>query len=106
MSAEHFSVGGTLIEAWASHKSFRRKGESDDDQGDGNGWGDFSGQKRSIETNESKTDPDSRLARKGSGQAAKLSYSAHALMENRNGLIVDFEVDTATGTAEREVATR
>lgn len=104
MSAEHFSVDGTLIEAWASHKSFRPKGESDDDNGDGNGWGDFSGQKRSNETHESKTDPDSRLARKGSGQAAKLSYSAHALMENRNGLIVDFEVDRATGTAERDVA--
>jgi transposase len=104
MSAEHFSVDGTLIEAWASHKSFRPKDEDPDDKGDGNRWSGFKGEKRSNETHESKTDPDARLARKGSGQPAKLSYSAHALMENRNGLIVDFEVDAATGTAERDVA--
>jgi transposase len=104
MSPDHFSVDGTLIEAWASHKSFRPKDEDPDDKDDGNGWSSFKGQKRSNETHESKTDPDARLARKGNGQPARLAYSAHALMENRNGLIVDFEVGTACGTAERDTA--
>ena len=104
MSPDHFSVDGTLIEAWASHKSFRPKDEDKDDDNDNNGWSNFKGEKRSNETHESKTDPESRLARKGNGQPAKLSYSAHALMENRNGLIVDFEVVTACGTAERTTA--
>lgn len=102
MSAEHFSVDGTLIEAWASLKSFRPKGE--DDGGDGNGWGQFRGQKRSNETHESKTDPESKLARKGDGQAAKLSFCAHALMENRNGLLVNLLVSEANGNAERDAA--
>jgi transposase len=102
MSREHFSVDGTLLEAWASLKSFRPKGEDDD--GDGNGWGQFRGQKRSNETHESKTDPESKLARKGDGQAAKLSFCAHALMENRNGLLVNLLVTEANGTAERDAA--
>lgn len=102
MSHEHFSVDGTLIEAWASLKSFRRKDEDHDDR-DNNGWGDFRGERRSNETHESKTDPESRLMRKGNGQPAKLSYMGHALIENRHGLLVDFRVSTATGKAEREV---
>lgn len=101
MSHEHFSVDGTLIEAWASLKSFRRK---DDDDDDNNRWGSFRGERRSNETHESKTDPESRLMRKGSGQPAKLSYMGHALVENRHGLLVDLRVSTATGYAEREVA--
>lgn len=103
MSPDHFSVDGTLIQAWASHKSFRPKDEDPKD-GDGNGWADFKGEKRSNETHESKTDPEARLARKGNGRAAQLCYSGHALMENRNGLITDFEVCEASGTAERRVA--
>lgn len=101
LSEEHFSVDGTLIEAWASMKSFRRK---DDDGGDNNGFGDFKGEKRSNDTHESKTDSDARLIRKGRGKEAKLAFMAHALMENRNGLITDCEVTHATGTAEREAA--
>lgn len=102
MSHEHFSVDGTLIEAWASLKSFRRK--DDDDEGDNNSWGSFRGERRSNETHESKTDPDARLMRKGNGQPAKLSFMGHALVENRHGLLVDLRVSTATGKAEREVA--
>jgi transposase len=101
MSSEHFSVDGTLIEAWASMKSFRPK---DDDDSDNNGWSDFRGKKRKNDTHESKTDPEARLYRKGKGKEAKLCYSGHVLMENRNGLVVDFEVTHATGTAEREAA--
>ena len=110
MSDDHFTVDGTLIEAWASLKSFRPKGEDrsgDKDQGDpGNRWVDFHGEKRSNETHESSTDPDSLLMRKGPGKEAKLSYGAHALMENRNGLLVDLEVSQATGSSEREAAER
>jgi IS5 family transposase len=101
MSAEHFSVDGTLLEAWASMKSFRPK---DDDDRDNNGWGDFRGQKRSNDTHESKTDPEAKLMRKGNGREAKLSFAAHALMENRNGLLVDLAVSEANGTCERETA--
>ncbi len=101
MSDDHFTVDGTLIEAWASLKSFRPKGEDqsrDKDQGDpGNRWVDFHGEKRSNETHESKTDPESLLARKGPGKEAKLCYGAHALMENRNGLLVDLKITQATG---------
>jgi transposase len=108
MSEDHFTVDGTLIEAWASLKSFRPKEEDhpgDKDQGDpGNRWVDFHGEKRSNDTHESKTDPESRLARKGLGKEAKLCYGAHALMENRNGLLVDLKITQATGTAEREAA--
>lgn len=108
MSEEHFTVDGTLIEAWASLKSFRPKGEdpgdrpADDDSG--NPAVDFHGEKRSNETHASTTDPESRLMRKGRGKEAKLSYGAHALMENRNGLLVDLHVTPATGMSEREAA--
>ncbi len=102
MSGDHFTVDGTLIEAWASLKSFRPKGEGPSqgsDKGDpGNRWVDFHGEKRSNDTHESTTDPDSLLMRKGPGKEAKLSYGAHALMENRNGLLVDLEVSQATGS--------
>jgi transposase len=101
MSSEHFSVDGTLIEAWASMKSFRRK---DDDDSDNNGWSDFKGEKRSNDTHESKTDPESKLFRKGSGREAKLCFMGHALMENRNALLVGFQTSAASGTAEREIA--
>jgi transposase len=80
LSSDHFSVDGTLIESWASAKSFRPKDDEDDDN---NGWSDFSGQKRSNDTHESKTDPEAKLWRKGRGREAKLSYMGHALMENR-----------------------
>src|ERR1041385_3474364 len=101
MSSEHFSVDGTLFEAWASMKSFRRK---DDDDSDNNGWSDFKGDKRSNDTHESKTDPESKLFRKGPGREAKLSFMGHALMENRNALLVGFQTSTATGPAERDTA--
>lgn len=101
MSGEHFSVDGTLLEAWASMKSFRPK---DDEGGDNNGWGDFRGQKRSNDTHASKTDPESKLMRKGNGREAKLCFMGHALMENRNGLLIDLRVSQANGRAERETA--
>lgn len=108
MSSDHFTVDGTLIEAWASLKSFRPKDESDNDRDPpddpGNPTVNFHKEKRSNQTHRSTTDPDALLARKGKGKEAKLSYAAHALMENRNGLIVDFRVSKATGTAEREEA--
>lgn len=108
MSDDHFTVDGTLIEAWASLKSFRPKGEKgsgDNDPGDGgNRWVDFHGEKRSNDTHESSTDPDSLLMRKGPGKEAKLCYGAHALMENRNGLLIDLLVSQATGSSEREAA--
>jgi len=109
MSDEHFTVDGTLIEALASLKSFRPKNEDNDDgkgppNDPGNRWVDFHGEKRSNETHESKTDPEAKLMRKGLGKEAKLSYSAHALMENRNGLLVDLRVGEANGRAEREIA--
>jgi len=96
LSTEHFSVDGTLIEAWASHKSFRPKDSSDD--GDGTN---FHGQKRRNETHASTTDPDSRLYRKAIGREARLSYMGHVTMENRNGLAVAGMVTQANGTAER-----
>ncbi len=101
LSSDHFSVDGTMIEAWASTKSFRPKG---DDSGDNNSFPDFRGTKRSNDTHESRTDPESKLWRKGRGREAKLAYMGHALMENRNGLVVDFEVTEASGKAEREAA--
>lgn len=105
MSDEHFTVDGTLIEAWASLKSFRPKDESAEDReppdDPGNPTVDFRGDKRSNATHVSTTDPEARLARKGKGKEAKLSYSAHALMENRHGLLVDIRIDTADGLAER-----
>jgi len=108
MSRDHFTVDGTLIEAWASLKSFKKKGKTmgDDPPPDdpGNPSVDFHGEKRSNETHESTTDPDAKLARKGNGKEAKLSYSAHALIENRHGLLVAFQMDTADGRAERRNA--
>ncbi len=108
MSDEHFTVDGTLIEAWASLKSFRPKGEKPSDRptdGDpGNPTVNFHGEKRSNQTHESTTDPESRLMRKGRGKEAKLSYGAHLLMENRHGMLVDIQITQATGTAEREGA--
>ena len=106
LSNDHFSVDGTLIEAWASIKSFRRKDGRDNDQ-DGPGRNaerSFHKEKRSNETHASTTDPEARLYKKGDGQPAKLSYMGHALMENRNGLAVLGGVSQATGTAEREIA--
>jgi len=99
MSDEHFTVDGTLMEAWASQKSFQKK--DDGDPGDGNN---FHGQRRTNDTHASKTDPDAKLYRKGHGQEAKLSYLGHVLMENRNGLIVDAMGTEADGTAERDAA--
>ena len=106
MSSDHFSVDGTLIEAWASLKSFRRKDSSDNDpDGPGrNAERGFHKEKRSNETHQSTTDPEARLYKKGDGQPAKLCYIGHALMENRHGLAVDGGVTQATGTAEREAA--
>jgi transposase/IS5 family transposase len=108
MSDDHFTVDGSLIEAWASLKSFRPKGEDRSDRptdGDGGNVSvNFHGEKRSNETHESTTDPESRLMRKGQGKEAKLCFGAHALMENRNGLLVDLSVTAATGTAEVEAA--
>jgi transposase len=106
LSSDHFSVDGTLIEAWASIKSFRRKdGGDNDSEGSGrNAERSFHKEKRSNQTHESTTDPEAKLYRKGDGQPAKLCYMGHALMENRNGLAVLGGVSQATGTAERETA--
>ena len=106
LSDEHFSVDGTLIEAWASMKSFRpRDGGGEPPGGGRNGERDFHGEKRSNETHASTTDPEARLYKKAKGQAAKLCHMGHVVMENRNGLVVDAAVTPATGTAEREAAT-
>jgi IS5 family transposase len=105
LSAEHFSVDGTLIQAWASMKSFRRKDGQDEPPSPGrNGGRAFHKEKRSNETHASTTDPDARLYRKSRGQEAKLSYIGHLLMENRYGLIVDARLSQANGTAEPEAA--
>ena len=104
-SDEHFTVDGTLLEAWASVKSFQPKEKKTPPPDDpGNPTVNFHGEKRSNETHESKTDPEAQLARKGPGKEAKLSYSGNLLVENRNGLIVDAEVFQANGTAERDAA--
>ena len=103
MSDEHFTVDGTLIEAWASHKSFRRK----DGKGkppEAGGDVDFHGEKRKNETHASTTDPDARLFKKSKGSEAKLSYLGHVLMENRNGLLVQTFLTEANGRAERDAA--
>ena len=111
LSSEHFSVDGTLLEAWASHKSFKPKDHPDPDGSGGeapsgrNSEVDWKGQKRSNTTHASTTDPESRLARKSMNTAARLCYSGHLLMENRNALIVDAELAAATGYAERDTAT-
>jgi transposase len=107
MSSDHFTVDGTLIEAMASLKSFRRKDEKADKHeppdDPGNPTVNFHGETRSNATHQSKTDPEAKLARK-KGKESKMSYSAHALMENRNGLLVDFRVEEANGYAERDTA--
>jgi len=106
LSDEHFTVDGTLLEAWAGAKSFRRKdGKSEPPEGAGsNPTVDFHGEKRSNATHASTTDGEARLAKKSAGKEAKLSYAGHVLMENRNGLIVTTRVTKATGTAEGEAA--
>ena len=106
VSGEHFSVDGTLIEAWAGQKSFRRKDESPLDPPDdpGNPTIDFHGEQRRNDTHESSTDADARLARKSGGHEAKLAYNGNALIENRNGLVVDTELLQCNGTAERDAA--
>jgi transposase len=106
LSDEHFSVDGTLIEAWASHKSFQRKDRpappATDDPG--NPSVNFHGEKRSNETHESITDPDARLARKSGGHESKLAYCGNVMIENRHGLVVDTELLQCSGTAERDAA--
>jgi len=105
LSEEHFTVDGTLIEAWASQKSFQRKDRSGPPPEDpGNPSVDFRGEKRTNQTHESKTDPQARLWRKARGHEAKLCYMGHVLMENRNGLAVAGEAVSPSGRAEREVA--
>jgi transposase len=106
VSSEHFTVDGTLIEAWASMKSFVAKdGSGKPPEGGGrNPTVDFKGEKRSNDTHASTTDPEARLYKKAEGEKSRLSYLGHALMENRNGLAVDVETTLATGTAEREAA--
>jgi transposase len=106
LSTEHFSVDGTLIEAWASMKSFKPRDGSDDPLADGgrNTEADFHGHKRSNDTHVSTTDPDARLYRKGPGKEAKLCFIGHGLMENRHGLIVDARLTRADGHAERVAA--
>src|SRR3954452_22635142 len=99
LSDEHFSVDGTLIEAWASHKSFQPKDGSDD--GDGSN---FHGQRRKNDTHQSTSDPQAKLYRKAAGREAKLCYMGHAVMENRNGLAVDGTVTQASGIAERRAS--
>jgi transposase len=105
-SDEHFTVDGTLLEAWASVKSFQPKADkkTSPPEDPGNPTVNFHGEKRSNETHQSTTDPEAQLARKGHGKEAKLSYSGHLLVENRNGLIVDAEGFQANGTAERDAA--
>ena len=103
LSGEHFTVDGTLLEAWAGLKSFKRKGERPRPPDDpGNPTVNFHGEKRSNETHASTTDPDARLARKGDTREAKLSYAGHAVIDNRHGLVVNAEASQATGTAERD----
>ena len=110
MSYEHFTVDGTLIEAWASMKSFRPKDEKPSDRSPpddrGNPTVDFHGEKRSNETHQSTTDPDARLYKKSAGSEARLAYLGHLLTENRHGLVVKTAVTRATGTAERDAALR
>jgi hypothetical protein len=105
LSEDHFTVDGTLLEAWASLKSFREKGEGKGPgSGESNPSVDFRGKHRTNDTHESTTDPEARLARKGAGKEAKLCFAGHVLMENRTGLVVNVTVTQATGTAERDTA--
>jgi len=103
LSDEHFTVDGTLIEAWAGHKSFKPKGSTDEDTDDsGNPTVDFRGEKRTNETHESTTDPEARLYRKSNGTESKLCFAGHVLMDNRHGLAVDGRLTEATSRGERE----
>ena len=106
LSDEHFTVDGTLLDAWASLKSFRRKdaGPTPPPDDPGNPTVNFHGESRRNDTHQSMTDPDARLARKGPGKEAKLSYAGHVLLDNRYGLVANVCVTHATGTAEREAA--
>jgi transposase len=106
VSDEHFTVDGTLIEAWASMKSFVKKdgGGKPPEDGGRNPTVDFKGEQRSNDTHQSTTDGDARLYKKGDGDKSRLCYMGHALMENRNGLVVDVQTTRASGTAEREAA--
>ena len=109
LSDEHFTVDGTLIEAWAGHKSFKRKDEQadktpPDDDDPGNPTVDFHGEQRRNDTHQSTSDPEARLARKGKGKESKLSYAGHVLMENRHGLAVNSCVTQASGRAEPQAA--
>src|SRR5438477_6661161 len=106
LSADHFTVDGTLLEAWASLKSYRPRDEQDPPAGSGgrNPYMDFRGQRRSRDTHSSRTDPEARLYTKGAGQTAKLCYMGHVLTENRHGLVVGVALTEANGTAERETA--
>ena len=105
VSDEHFTVDGTLIEAWASHKSFQRKDRPTPPPDDpGNATVNFHGEARSNDTHESTTDPDARLARKSGGHEAKLAYCGNVMIENRNGLVVDTELLQCNGMAERDAA--
>lgn len=105
LSDEHFSVDGTLIEAWASMKSFRAKDGGDEPPSAGrNGERDFHNEQRSNDTHASTTDPEARLYKKGKGKEAKLCFMGHALMENRHGLVVQAQATEANGTAERKAA--
>src|SRR5882672_6998635 len=105
LSDEHFTVDGTLLEAWASHKSFKPKGGADRPPDDPkNPTVNFHGQTRRNDTHQSTTDPDARLYKKAVGREARLGYLAHLLTENRHGLIIDTAVTAASGTAERDAA--
>ena len=105
LSEDHFTVDGTLLEAWASFKSFRPKdGGETPGNGEDNPSIDFHGEHRTNDTHQSTTDPEAMLARKGRGKEAKLCLAGHVLMENRTGLVVDVVVTQATGTAERDTA--
>ncbi len=104
LSDEHFTVDGTLIEAWASHKSFKPKEQGDSDEGGSNPSVDFRKQRRTNDTHASTTDPDARLYKKSKGAESKLCYMGHLMIDNRHGLATDACVTIASGTAEREAA--
>ncbi len=103
LSSEHFSVDGSLIDAWASHKSFKPK-DDDDEGGSGGKERDFRDERRSNETHESTTDPEAQLMRKGNGMEARLRYGLHHVMENRNHLVVGVKTTPAASVSEREAA--
>ncbi len=104
LSDEHFTVDGTLIEAWASHKSFKPKDQSDSDEGGSNPSVDFRRQRRTNDTHASRTDPEARLYKKSKGAESRLCYMGHLMIDNRHGLATNACVTIASGTAEREAA--